>query len=119
MFVHKVRCLCEKILNKLIGDPIVTLESSQVLQLDEAVLVHVDFFHDEKGNVAGHFREGERESRLVNVAFRENLADLWHDYDFEVAENQSTDLVCVDFREKLAWAHDRGSLAEWILHVLG
>ena len=42
-----------------------------------------------------------------------------HDYDLEVAEDQSTDLISVDFRKKLAWAHDRGSLPEWILHVLG
>ena len=118
MLVHEVGSEGKQVVDQVVADGVRRLQAAEIHQLNEAVLVNIDLLHHEKCNVACHFRERLRESRLVDVAHLENLTDLRHNHDLEVAEHQTPLVIRVDLGEELAGTH-QSSGSKWIIAVGG
>ena len=54
MLVHEVGRQSEQILDELVRDAVIILQPGQVLELNKAVLIDIDLFHNEEGDVARH-----------------------------------------------------------------
>ena len=114
VLVHEIWSARVQILNQLVAHSIVLLEPCKILHFDESIPVHIDLFHHKEGYVPRHLRQSQREARLIDIAHVEDLSNLGHDADLEVAQNDATLLISVNLREQLRWIHHT-CLAKWVL----